>query len=70
MFDNQTISIPCPECGHKTRKSIRWIRAHDEFTCQCGVVIRLERDKLLAGLEKAEGAIANLKRRLRNFGKH
>ncbi|WP_051052578.1 hypothetical protein [Bradyrhizobium liaoningense] len=72
LFDSQSIDIPCPGCGHKTKKTIAWIRAHHRYTCAgfgCGKDIVLERDKLLAGIDKASRSLDKFKRSLSRLGK-
>lgn len=41
-IDAKTMPIPCPECGHETTQTFGWLKAHDEFTCRCGVRINLK----------------------------
>lgn len=61
LFDEQSIDIPCPQCGHETKETIRWLRANADYVCAgCGRDIHLERDKLLRGLEDAQNQIADL----------
>ncbi|WP_411906297.1 hypothetical protein [Rhizobium mayense] len=70
MFDNKSISIPCPGCGQKTSKTIAWIKANDNFICDgCGRPITIKAEELLSGLEEAKKAIADFKRNLRGIGK-
>jgi hypothetical protein len=33
MFDDAEIDLTCPQCGHKSMKTIGWIKANDAFTC-------------------------------------
>ena len=42
FLDNQSIEIPCPDCGHKTAKTVGWIKANKKFICRCGAQINLE----------------------------
>lgn len=58
VFDDQTIDIPCPNCGAKAKKSVAWIRRHDEITCAgCGAAITLKADELIRGLDEAQRAL-------------
>jgi len=62
MFDDAVIGFPCPQCAHKTKKAIAWIKANDTLSCEgCGDVILLERD-FLRGLHEDDKSIAHLKR--------
>ncbi len=48
MFENAEIGIRCFRCGHKTKKTIGWIKANDELTCDgCGLVRRFDSEKLV-----------------------
>jgi len=62
LFDAQDLPIECPNCKHKTPKSIAWIKQHSELTCTCGATIRIDSDELLAGLRKAEDMISRLEK--------
>ncbi len=67
MSDTATIGIPCPKCGHKTQKSIGWIKANKEFVCVCGRKVALDADHLLGEIAKAEKALTQLKESLKKF---
>lgn len=70
MFEKAEIGIPCPKCGHETKKSIGWIKAHDEFTCAgCGSVIALEKEKLLSGLKGIDKSLAKFRKTIGGIGK-
>lgn len=70
MFDKAEIGIPCPGCGHKNPKTVAWIKTHDEMVCRgCGESVRIEADELIAGLKKADKAVADFRKSLRSFGK-
>ena len=70
MFDSKSIGLPCPKCGHKTSKTIAWIKAHDEFVCDsCDANVRMNKQDLLAGLDQAEESIAKLRKSLGSLGK-
>ena len=70
MFDNVEIGIPCPKCGHKTQKTIAWIKANDTFSCDgCAAVIHLEHDELLRGLGEVDKSFDDLKRKIRELSK-
>ena len=38
-------SIHCPSCGRYNKKSIGWIKRHSDFTCSCGTVTNLDKQK-------------------------
>jgi len=53
-FDDQSISIPCPECKKEHEKTIGWIKAHSSLACSCGVTITLDKSDLVSKLEDVE----------------
>ncbi len=65
MFENVELGIPCPGCGHKTPKSIGFIRANSVLVCAgCNEVVTVKGDELIAGLDKADRSIADLRNKL------
>jgi len=59
FFDKQSLGIPCPSCGHETKKSVGWIKLNDHFECVgCGQNVHLQRDKLLRDIKKVEKSLA------------
>ena len=49
MFENLTIPIPCPRCGHKTKKTGRWLKANKHFACPgCGIRINIDSSKFFS----------------------
>ncbi len=70
MFDKRALDIPCPQCGHKTQKSVAWLRDNSDFTCVgCGRDIHLEADQFRSGIKRAESQIAAMLRNLGKIGK-
>ena len=70
MFEKQKLGLPCPKCGHKTEKTVAWIKAHDDFTCAgCGSVVTMEKKQLLAGIQEAEKSVAKFRKSLGGLGK-
>lgn len=61
LFDNSGIELPCQSCGRKTKKSIRWVKDHNEFTCTCGALNRFSADQFKARIGEIETRIAGLK---------
>ena len=65
MLDKHALDIPCPSCGHKTPKTIGWVKANDHFPCDgCGREITLDRDQFVADIKKAEKALAGFRRKI------
>jgi len=55
--------MPCPQCGHKATKTIRWLKANDHFTCPgCGQRIDLQRDEFLGDIAKADKLLKDFAR--------
>jgi len=65
LNESATIDIPCPKCQHKTTKSIGWLKANSQFTCECGVVVVLQHEELLEGLAEIDARIEALKQRFK-----
>lgn len=56
MFEDQSISIPCPKCGHETAKLIGDLKRNHEFACGgCGRMIDADPTALIDQLENAIG---------------
>ncbi len=65
MFDARTITIPCPNCGQQTDKTIGWIKNHDDFICPgCDRTLTLDKEDLLSGLDAAQKALDGLTKSL------
>jgi len=62
LFDSAEIDIPCPQCGHKTKKTVGWIKTHHHHVCGCGFRVDLDADELLAGLGQVGKTLDNLRR--------
>jgi len=59
--DKATLSIPCPECGHKTEELISKLQKTKSLVCgECGKTIIIEGDGL-AALEELKKAILKFK---------
>lgn len=70
MFDDAKIDLPCPHCGKKTAKTVRWLKSHSEMACHaCGELFQLDTKELKSGLSAAEKKVADLKRQLSRLGK-
>lgn len=69
FLDSSEIEIPCEKCGHKTKKSIGWIKAHSKFTCACGVAITLDASQFKSEIGKVEHSLSSLQGALKKLGK-
>jgi transcription elongation factor Elf1 len=48
MFEDETVDVPCPKCGHKNSILVRDFEAAAEvhLTCQtCGTAVRVEAEE-------------------------
>lgn len=61
MFEDKSVSIPCPKCGHKTDQTIGWLKRHDHFTCSgCGSSIKLDSNQFRTGISDVENSIRDM----------
>lgn len=59
--DKATLSIPCPECGYKTKQLISKLQKTKSFVCgECGKTVIIEGDDL-AALEEFKKSILQFK---------
>lgn len=70
MFEEQKVGVACPKCGHKTEKTIAWLKTHDKLICDgCGHNVIIKSEKLFAGIKEAEEAVAKFRKSISGFGK-
>lgn len=69
FLDSHEIELPCGGCGRKTKKAIGWINSHQQFTCPCGAVTRLNTDKFKPGIAKANAAFKKLEDTIKSIGR-
>ena len=69
LFDDAGIEVACERCGHKTMKTIGWIKSHTQLTCQCGTLINIDSSQLQSGLKEVDRSLEDFKKTLRKFGK-
>ena len=54
--EQQTVKLPCRDCGRKTPVTIAWLRKHGKFACAgCGTANNADLRKILLELPKAQG---------------
>lgn len=69
FLDSQT-TVPCPTCGTSTKTTLRRVRAGSTIRCPRGHQIKLVTDSASRReMDKADRAMKDLQRTLRNFGK-
>jgi len=64
MFNDIDITVPCPHCGHKTKKRVSWLKTNDKLACRCGKTFTIDAKPLLEGLDDARKSLDDLKRNL------
>jgi transposase-like protein len=70
MFEDASLDIACPQCGHKNVKTFAWIKRHSDFPCGgCRKTIHLDADQFRGSLKKIDDSAAKLRKTLSSFGK-
>lgn len=65
-LDDFEIGVPCPRCGHETKKRIGWLKSHVKITCAgCDETIDLTDAGFRKGLVDAERAISDFRKGLK-----
>lgn len=68
-LDSKTAELPCPGCGHKTKKTFKWLKSNTQFTCVCGKQIHIDQSQFKSELAKVEKSLADLDKTLKNLFK-
>lgn len=64
-LDGGTLEFPCPKCGKAIRNTVGWFRRTDVKCPSCG--LPFDTTKFAAEIAKAEKAVDDLRRDLRNM---
>lgn len=72
--EDVTVLLPCPGCGEKTRKTIRWFKTNpDSFVCSgCGETVHLDPEdvaQLLSVFDHVDERIADVERSIEVLNK-
>jgi len=68
--DGAKIEVSCPGCGHKSAKTIGWLKKHNEMTCiGCGQRIELENSQLRERFGKVDASLDKLSKALKKLGR-
>lgn len=59
FFDDQMLEFPCPNCGKKIKKSVRWFK-QDGHSCPHGCGLVFKTGQFQRQLKQAEKMIADL----------
>ncbi len=65
MFEDETVDIPCPKCGHKNSILVREFEetAETHFVCVgCQVGVRIEANEFRERLERVRKELEDLER--------
>jgi DNA-directed RNA polymerase subunit RPC12/RpoP len=65
MFEDQTIDVACPKCGHKNPVLVREFEesAETSFVCQtCGAAVKIEAHEFKHRLDELAKEIEDLER--------
>jgi predicted RNA-binding Zn-ribbon protein involved in translation (DUF1610 family) len=58
VFDDQRLSIPCPNCGHRVTQTVQWFRGNGKLTCpECHFIACLDTRQLKRAIAKVDQAI-------------
>ncbi len=67
LLDKIGIPIHCSECGHQTRKPIRWVQSNQELICPgCKISIDLGTNEDTRVLKKLHNALDRIDMSSRN----
>ena len=56
-LDDAEIEISCGNCGSRTKKSIGWMKDHNEFECGCGTMILVDASKFRKARVRTESGL-------------
>lgn len=68
LFDDVTKVIECP-CGTQHEKTVKWLRTHGEFNCECGAVISIE-GTFGNDMKRADKVIDDFRKNIRRINRH
>lgn len=61
-LDSGAFDIPCPECGHKNRKTVGWLKTHKQFVCAGCRKVTIKTGDFQKGMREVEAEFAKLKK--------
>jgi len=59
-LNQENVSIPCPSCQRKTKKTIGWIRENTAFTCECGAEVKFDQSDYADAAAAVEASMNKL----------
>jgi hypothetical protein len=57
IINDTEIEFTCDNCGVRTKKSLEWIKEHDQLTCDCGTMIPVDPGQYRKELAKTESEL-------------
>ena len=70
MFDDAMIELPCPDCGHKTPKTIGWAKRNNDLVCAgCDETIAVDNRQLVREFRRVDEAMADFKKSIHRLNK-
>jgi hypothetical protein len=67
--DDVEIKFQCEKCGAMHRKTLGWMKGHDELTCACGTTIPVDAREYHKERVKAESTRDGVQGMLEKLGK-
>ena len=65
VLDNETIDIPCPNCGRKLRELVGKLKTSPKLTCRhCSTAFDVNAKQFKAATEKVDKSLADLQRKI------
>ena len=64
-FESRVLTLPCGQCGKEFEKSIGWLEVHDEIICDCGGVLKINREQLIQVVRTRQKIIDRMRRSFR-----
>ena len=68
IIDDAEIELECENCGGRTKKSIEWIKKHNQFSCECGNLIHVDPSKYRKELAKTESELDGVQGLMEKLG--
>lgn len=68
-LDSHTLDLPCGGCGKKHSKTLAWLKANKQITCDCGATTTVDVSKFEQGLATAQKSLDGLQATLGKLGK-
>ena len=65
FFDDQTLDVPCSECGRKVRARVGQLKRSPTLTCASGHSFDVDAKELARDLKKVEQSILNFGKSLK-----